>query len=85
MKHTLFTNVPKLMLKQRGYIYDSKHEGWYSVSDETFYPSSAVRLTLDPSTGRKYMVSRKCLVTGLLLTISGIHRNRPRSGMDVGD
>ncbi|MCJ1351586.1 MAG: methionyl-tRNA synthetase [Icmadophila ericetorum] len=46
-----------LMLKQRGYIYDSKHEGWYAVSDETFYPSSVVRLTLDPSTGRKFMAS----------------------------
>ncbi|MCJ1406726.1 methionyl-tRNA synthetase [Ptychographa xylographoides] len=46
-----------LMLKQRGYIYASKHEGWYAVSDETFYPASAVQLTLDPSTGRKFMAS----------------------------
>jgi methionyl-tRNA synthetase len=46
-----------LMLKQRGYIYPSKHEGWYSISDETFYPESAVQLTLDPSTGRKFMAS----------------------------
>lgn len=44
------------MLRERGYIYASKHEGWYSVSDETFYPESAVQLTLDPSTGRKFMV-----------------------------
>lgn len=43
------------MLRERGYIYASKHEGWYSVSDETFYPESAVQLTLDPSTGRKFM------------------------------
>ncbi|KAL9118113.1 MAG: hypothetical protein Q9187_005344 [Circinaria calcarea] len=46
-----------LMLRQRGHIYASKHEGWYSVSDETFYPASAVQLTLDPSTGRKFMAS----------------------------
>ncbi|KAI4125894.1 MAG: hypothetical protein LQ347_005191 [Umbilicaria vellea] len=46
-----------LMLRERGYIYASKHEGWYSVSDETFYPESAVQLTLDPSTGRKFMAS----------------------------
>ena len=46
----------QLMLKERGHIYSSKHEGWYSVSDETFYPGSAVQLALDPSTGRKYMV-----------------------------
>ncbi|KAL9634002.1 MAG: hypothetical protein Q9204_003175 [Flavoplaca sp. TL-2023a] len=48
-----------LMLKERGYIYESKHEGWYSVSDETFYPSSAVHLRLDPATGRKFMGSQE--------------------------
>ncbi|KAL4998752.1 tRNA synthetases class I (M)-domain-containing protein [Aspergillus recurvatus] len=45
------------MLQHRGYIYTSKHEGWYSVSDETFYPQSQVNLSLDPATGRKRMVS----------------------------
>ena len=44
------------MLRERGYIYPSKHEGWYSVSDEAFYPESAVHMILDPSTGRKFMV-----------------------------
>lgn len=44
------------MLQERGYIYPSKHEGWYSVSDETFYPASSIHLALDPSTGRKFMV-----------------------------
>ncbi|KAL8787835.1 MAG: hypothetical protein Q9213_002022 [Squamulea squamosa] len=48
-----------LMLKERGYIYQSKHEGWYSVSDETFYPPSAVHLRLDPATGRKFMASQE--------------------------
>ncbi|MCJ1397134.1 methionyl-tRNA synthetase [Xylographa trunciseda] len=46
-----------LMLKERGYIYTSKHEGWYAVSDETFYPASGVQLNLEPSTGRKFMAS----------------------------
>jgi methionyl-tRNA synthetase len=45
------------MLDHRGYIYTSKHEGWYSVSDETFYPQSQVQNSLDPTTGRKRMVS----------------------------
>ncbi|KAJ6161378.1 Methionyl-tRNA synthetase [Penicillium chermesinum] len=45
------------MLQHRGYIYTSKHEGWYSVSDETFYPQTQVQNSLDPSTGRKRMVS----------------------------
>lgn len=48
-----------LMLQQRGLIYASKHEGWYSVSDETFYPESAVQLALDPATGRKHMASKE--------------------------
>ena len=45
------------MLEERGHIYESKHEGWYSVSDETFYPASQVQLIVDPPTGRKMMAS----------------------------
>lgn len=45
------------LLEQKGLIYESKHEGWYSVSDETFYPESQVHLILDPPTGRKIMAS----------------------------
>ncbi|KAL8965771.1 MAG: hypothetical protein Q9197_006333 [Variospora fuerteventurae] len=48
-----------LMLQERGFIYTSQHEGWYSVSDETFYPPSSIHLALDPSTGRKFMASRE--------------------------
>ena len=48
--------IAKLMLRERGWIYTKKHEGWYSVSDEAFYPQSAVQHALDPSTGRKLMV-----------------------------
>lgn len=48
-----------LMLKERGWIYAKKHEGWYSVSDETFYPQSAVQFALDPATGRKFMASKE--------------------------
>ena len=44
-------------LNHRGYIYEAKHEGWYSISDETFFPKSAVHLIRDPATGRKMMVS----------------------------
>ena len=44
------------MLQDRGHVYQSQHEGWYSVSDETFYPESAVQLVLDPATGRKFTV-----------------------------
>ncbi|PVI00261.1 hypothetical protein DM02DRAFT_593087 [Periconia macrospinosa] len=46
-----------LLLKEKGYIYTEKHEGWYSVTDEAFYPQSGVRPYLDPPTGRKMMTS----------------------------
>ncbi|KAF1815874.1 methionyl-tRNA synthetase-like protein [Eremomyces bilateralis CBS 781.70] len=45
------------VLQDRGLIYRAKHEGWYSVSDETFYPESQVHLVLEPQTGRKIMAS----------------------------
>ena len=48
-----------LMLKQRGWIYAKKHEGWYSISDEAFYPEKGVHLVLDRATGRKHMASKE--------------------------
>lgn len=47
------------MLMERGYIYESKHEGWYCVSDETYYPESAIEKRLDPYTGRTFMASQE--------------------------
>jgi methionyl-tRNA synthetase len=47
------------MLKEREYIYESKHEGWYCVSDETYYPESAIEKRLDPLTGRTFMASQE--------------------------
>jgi methionyl-tRNA synthetase len=44
------------LLQEKGLIYEAKHEGWYSVTDEAFYPESAVQPYLDPPTGRKIMV-----------------------------
>lgn len=45
------------MLEERGHIYERKHEGWYSVSDETFYPQNQVQMIVEPATGRKIMAS----------------------------
>ncbi|KAF2749634.1 methionyl-tRNA synthetase-like protein [Sporormia fimetaria CBS 119925] len=45
------------LLHEKGHIYMSTHEGWYSMRDEAFYPNKAVQLYLDPPTGRKLMVS----------------------------
>lgn len=39
------------LLKEKGLIYESKHEGWYCVSDETFYPESMLDRKVDPLTG----------------------------------
>jgi methionyl-tRNA synthetase len=47
------------MLRERGYIYESKHEGWYCVSDETYYPESVIEKRLDPFTGRTFMASQE--------------------------
>lgn len=47
------------MLRDRDYIYESKHEGWYCVSDETFYPENAIEKRLDPFTGRTFMASQE--------------------------
>ena len=48
-----------LMLQQREMIYAKKHEGWYSVSDETFCSENSVQWALDPATGRKFMASKE--------------------------
>ncbi|KAI9652151.1 MAG: methionyl-tRNA synthetase [Alyxoria varia] len=45
------------ILIEKDLIYRSKHEGWYSVSDETFVPASGVHKIVDPPTGRKIHVS----------------------------
>jgi methionyl-tRNA synthetase len=47
------------ILKSKGYIYQSKHEGWYCVSDETYYPESAIEKRLDPYTGKTFMASQE--------------------------
>ncbi|KAI0169649.1 tRNA synthetases class I (M)-domain-containing protein [Hypoxylon sp. FL1284] len=44
-------------LRDRGHIYETKHEGWYCVSDETFYPDSMVEKRVSPLTGKAFMAS----------------------------
>jgi len=44
-------------LSENGHIYKGKYEGWYSVSDETYYSSTQVEKKLDPLTGIEKMVS----------------------------
>lgn len=48
-----------LQLQNKGYIYQAKHEGWYCVSDETFYPESQIHMIIEPQTGRKIYASKE--------------------------
>ncbi|KAJ3234965.1 methionyl-tRNA synthetase [Chytriomyces hyalinus] len=46
-------------LVQNGYIYKGTHEGWYSISDETFYPATQVEAVKDVKTGVETMKSKE--------------------------
>ena len=48
-------NVKKLwqLCLKNGFIYKGEHKGWYSISDETFYPESKV--VKDPKHDGKYL------------------------------
>ena len=45
------------LLRDKGFIYESKHQGWYCVSDECFYPESMIEKRVHPMTGRVHMAS----------------------------
>ncbi|KAK1995849.1 tRNA synthetase class I [Colletotrichum falcatum] len=45
------------LLKEKGYIYEAKHEGWYCVSDECFYAANEIERKVVPQTGRTVMAS----------------------------
>ncbi|KAF8688652.1 Class-I aminoacyl-tRNA synthetase, partial [Rhizoctonia solani] len=46
-------------LVEGGHIYKGTHSGWYSVSDECFYPESQIQEITDSKTGNSYMVSKE--------------------------
>ncbi|SNX85618.1 probable METHIONYL-TRNA SYNTHETASE, mitochondrial [Melanopsichium pennsylvanicum] len=43
-------------LREKGHIYKGKHEGWYAVSDEAFYPDSQLKKVVDKE-GNEWMES----------------------------
>lgn len=45
------------LMKEKNLIYKSSHSGWYSISDEAFYPEGQVHEVLDPKTGKMKKVS----------------------------
>ncbi|SGZ49955.1 CIC11C00000000907 [Sungouiella intermedia] len=42
---------------EKGLLYKGAHRGWYSVSDEAFYPETQIQDVLDPKTGKAKKVS----------------------------
>lgn len=48
-------NVKKLwnLCNDNGFIYQGEHKGWYSISDETFYPES--KIAKDPVNEDRYL------------------------------
>jgi hypothetical protein len=72
----------QFLLQEKGLIYEQKHEGWYSVTDECFYPQSGVQPYLDPPTGRKMMVCSGGITVALWTDQpADIDRNGQRSGV----
>lgn len=47
------------IVQKKGLIHEGLHKGWYSVSDETFYPETQVEEVKDPKTGRVKMISKE--------------------------
>lgn len=81
--HEAGTDTRQFLLQEKGYIYTKKHEGWYSVTDEAFYPESAIRRYLDPPTGRKVMVCIESSINLRVLTATDSNRDWKRGGMVV--
>lgn len=42
---------------ESGFLYKGSHSGWYSVSDEAFYPEIQIKESVDPNTGESKKVS----------------------------
>ncbi|EPS36424.1 hypothetical protein H072_10053 [Dactylellina haptotyla CBS 200.50] len=47
------------VLRERDFITLKKHSGWYSVSDEAFYPESSVERVVHPPSGQVITVSKE--------------------------
>lgn len=43
--------------QEKGLLYKGSHSGWYSVSDEAFYPETQIHDLVDPKTGKPRKVS----------------------------
>lgn len=47
------------LMEEKGLIYEGSHSGWYSVSDETFYPETQIEEVIDKATGKTKKISKE--------------------------
>ncbi|KAK6199273.1 mitochondrial methionyl-tRNA synthetase [Scheffersomyces amazonensis] len=47
------------LMESKGLIYQGSHSGWYSVSDETFYPETQIEEIIDSKTGEKKVIAKE--------------------------
>lgn len=47
------------VVNENGYIYKGVHEGWYSISDETFFTENDIIESIDEKTNEKIMISKE--------------------------
>jgi methionyl-tRNA synthetase len=46
-------------VEKNNYIYKGRHSGWYSVSDETFFPETDIEEVVDEKSAKKIMISKE--------------------------
>lgn len=47
------------LMEKKSLIYEGSHNGWYSVSDETFYPESQIENVIDQKSGKSKRISKE--------------------------
>lgn len=47
------------IMESKNLIYQGSHSGWYSISDETFYPENQIESITDASTGKEKKISKE--------------------------
>ncbi|KAK6334828.1 methionyl-tRNA synthetase [Orbilia javanica] len=68
------------VLREAGYISLKKHSGWYSISDEAFYPESAIEKAIHPPTGQEIIVSKETGKTVEWMSEENYHFNLSSMG-----
>ncbi|EGX50264.1 hypothetical protein AOL_s00076g229 [Orbilia oligospora ATCC 24927] len=68
------------VLREAGYISLKKHSGWYSISDEAFYPETGIEKTIHPPTGQEILVSKETGKTVEWMSEENYHFNLSSMG-----